>query len=100
VDGSQVKIPPIGFKMGSINDFNSILPAHELSYGSIIKVKSNDYTLNLIIEPQNDDLLYNFNYHHQINEQPIEKIIKNLDNFSNLYNLSNNIIQKNIKGIK
>ncbi|NLJ47967.1 MAG: hypothetical protein GX428_00020 [Candidatus Atribacteria bacterium] len=70
------------------------LKDHELYYGNIIYAKNNDYLLRLSIEQirkPSFQIWYHYNFHHELINLDLSKILEYLENYQSLYFLSQNI---------
>lgn len=86
------KIPEISFKIDEIDNIDQILPDHEIMVGTVIKAVSDDYQMNLTIDPSKKKLLYTFNFHHKLYKKSSDEIVKLLDNFMVLFNKAEEIV--------
>lgn len=92
-------IPDISININGSNNFSEILSGHDLSYGCIIRAKRSPYLLKLVVEPQGErSLIINFNYHHEIIKGEESKLTDYLNNYVNLLNYSQCIVNSIIKG--
>lgn len=86
------KLPKIGLSINK-SDLMSIFESHEVDYGGIIYARKDPYMLKLVIEPQKNTLVHNFNYHHELEGIFVEDIIMLMDNFLTRYEDSSRIVK-------
>lgn len=91
--------PSIEIQLNSKKQLPTILEGHDLRFGFIVNAKSEDYILKLVTEPSGENMItYNFNYHHEIDGLTLDKKIEFLNNFINLYESSQEIVESTLVG--
>lgn len=92
------KLPKIGLNMNK-SDLMLVFEGHKIDYGGIIYARSEIYVLKLVIEAQEkNNLINNFNYHHELGGVSVEDIKKLIDDFLTRYEDSLRIV-KNLYSI-
>ena len=85
-------LPKIGLNINE-TDLNSVFEGHDVHYGGIIYARSEIYALKLVIESQENSLINNFNFHHELKGRSLEDIKQFIGYFSTRYDDSLSILK-------
>ena len=75
-------------------DVSRFLEEDKIKFGGMIYAKKESFDLSIRIEPRENTILNNFNYHHNIENLYIEKIISLIENYESLFNYSKHFLEK------
>jgi hypothetical protein len=93
----DMPLPKIGINVNSVRDFKEVLKGDKQEYGAIIYDYHESYLLKLKIEPSEENKFeYNFNFHHKIEGVELSKILDFVNNYLNLYRISNEFVKATI----
>lgn len=90
------KITQIELTFDKENKTEFLRKEHDLRFGGTIYATKDPYVLRANIDPKGDILIYNFNFHFDINKVKIETFVKCIENYLDLYKLSFDIVDQTI----
>lgn len=93
VNSDNIKID-LNINGNTKKDVSHFLEGNKIEFGGIIYAKKESFNLSIRIEPQANIILNNFNYHHNIENLYIEKIVSFIENYESLFNYSKHFLEK------
>ncbi len=95
-DDDEGSAPIMKPAIGTMNDFSSVFPEHELCFGTIIIAHKEPYILRVNIEPTIDDktITYKFNFDYKLKDLAVEKIIEYVESIHELQKFATGIVLK------
>jgi hypothetical protein len=94
-ENAENMLPKIEIKINDVeNIFSKIIPYHKIDLGCVVYAVREPYLMRLMIEPtiKGKKLLFNFNYHHEIENMDIKNIQNLIDNLNTLHDHSKGIV--------
>jgi len=94
---TQEQIPNITIKPEIEEVVSSLLANHSLYFGNIVYAEKEPYLLKVLIEQSQKpehQIIYNFNFHHEISEKNIDFIKRIVNEYINYFRLSEEISNK------
>jgi len=98
ISDDEIKAPGIDLGFIPDRDWRESLEGHDLSYGGIIYARKDPYRLTITVTPEREgNLIYKFNYHHDVAEIDLEIAQSYIAESPTLYTHSLEFVKSTVK---